>query len=356
MKETMNEEIYKLTAYDYHLPPELIAKYPAEPRDSARLLVMGRESGQLADRIFRDIVDYFQPGDALVINETRVIPARLYGIKEKTGAKVEIFLLNRLENGWEALVRPAKRLPTGTEVTLSGSDGFEAKLRIEEELPFAGGRLVNFLSDLPEDEIIDRCGNIPLPPYMGREAEESDLTDYQTVYARYRGSVAAPTAGLHFTQALLDALEKKGVQIIKIVLQVGIGTFRPVAVDDIRDHEMHYEKYLVTEEAAFRMNETRKAGHRIFAVGTTVVRTLETIYDVEKGCFVAGNDETNKFIYPGYEYHAIDALITNFHLPQSTLLMLVSAFAGREHSLAAYRYAVEQQYRFFSYGDAMLIV
>ncbi len=344
------EDIYQITAYDYELPPELIAKHPAEPRDAARLLVMDRETGALEDRIFRDITGYLTPGDALVINETRVIPARLLGTKARTGAKAEIFLLNRLEQGWEALVRPAKRLPAGTEVMLQDGIG----VLIAEELPFAGGRLVRFLSDLPEDDIIDRCGQIPLPPYMGRQAEERDAADYQTVYARTRGSVAAPTAGLHFTEELLEAIRAKGVQIIRLVLQVGIGTFRPVAETDIRNHKMHYEKYCLDPEAAAALNAVRASGHRVFAVGTTVVRTLETVYDPAKG-YVPGSGETNKFIYPGYTYQAIDGLITNFHLPQSTLLMLVSAFAGREHTLAAYHYAVAEGYRFFSYGDAMLI-
>ncbi len=352
---TQNQaDIYKLTAYDYELPPELIAKHPAEPRDAARLLVMDRQTGALEDKIFRDVIDYLAPGDALVINETRVIPARLLGTKTRTGAKVEIFLLNRLEQGWEALVRPAKRLPAGTEVTLKTADGTEVRALIEQVLPFAGGRLVRFLSDLPEDEIIDRCGQIPLPPYMGRQAEARDAEDYQTVYARTRGSVAAPTAGLHFTEELLAAIQAKGVTVVRLLLQVGIGTFRPVAVEDIRDHEMHYEKYRVTPEAAETLNDIRAAGHRVFAVGTTVVRTLETVYDSEKG-YVPGEGETNKFIYPGYLYQAVDGLITNFPLHQSTLVMLVSAFAGREHTLAAYRYAVSERYRFFSYGDAMLI-
>ncbi len=353
-QEHLTEDIYQLAAYDYDLPTELIAKHPVEPRDAARLLVMDRETGALEDRVFCNIGDYLNPGDALVINETRVIPARLLGYKTQTGAKVEILLLNRLENGWEALVRPAKRLPAGTEVTLTTRNQTPVKVFIEQELPFAGGRLIQFFSDLPEDDIIDQCGEIPLPPYMGRPAEERDLMDYQTVYARCRGSVAAPTAGLHFTEQLLDTLKNQGVQIIKIILQVGIGTFRPVSVPDIRDHQMHYEKYWVEEQAAKKMNAVRAGGHKIVAVGTTVVRTLETIYDPQQG-FVPGNGETNKFIYPGYRYQAIDALITNFHLPQSTLLMLVSAFAGREHTLAAYRHAVEKRYRFFSYGDAMFI-
>jgi S-adenosylmethionine:tRNA ribosyltransferase-isomerase len=329
----------------------LIAQFPVEPRDLARLMVMNRVSGRLEDRIFKDIIDYFEPGDTLVINKTKVIPARLFAHKS-TGAKIEILLLNKQGENWEALVKPARRMPEGSRVFFRDYPGVEIEVVAVFE---NGGRVLHFHNCPDEMAFLDKAGTMPLPPYISREAEEQDKRDYQTVYAQEQGSAAAPTAGLHFTEKLLQDLQNKGVNIAQILLHVGLGTFRPVSCDDIREHQMHYEYFQIDENTADLLNNTRKNGKNIVAVGTTVVRTLETVYNKNHGfCCQAG--QTNKFIYPGYEYGAVDRIITNFHLPGSSLIMLVAAFAGLDLTLQAYRHAVEQEYRFFSYGDAMLIV
>lgn len=345
------KDIYNLKSYEYHLPEELIAKFPAEPRDSSRLLVLDRRTGAVEDRIFRDIIEYLESGDTLVINQTKVIPARLHGYKE-SGAKVEILLLKKQGEFWECLVRPAKRLKPG-HIVFFGED-IPVTAEIVEITETEGGRLIRF-NNCPDDyEFIDKMGEMPLPPYIKRKAEERDKSRYQTVYAREAGSAAAPTAGLHFTERLLDDLKAKGVNIASIVLHVGLGTFRPVACEDIRKHKMHREWYCIDKETADLLNSTRKAGRSIVAVGTTVVRTLETVYNDDYG-FREESGETEKYIYPGYQFKAIDKLITNFHLPGSSLIMLVAAFAGYENTMAAYNHAVAHRYRFFSYGDAMFI-
>ncbi|HBQ87398.1 MAG TPA: tRNA preQ1(34) S-adenosylmethionine ribosyltransferase-isomerase QueA [Syntrophomonas sp.] len=351
-QENDQESLYQLQSYMFDLPSRLIAQYPAEPRDSARMLVVNRETGELQDRVFTNLLDYLEEGDTLVLNDTRVIPARLFARKD-TGARIEVFLLKPGEDGWEALVKPARRMKPGTIIEFENSDQVQA--RVMEELDFAGGRLIKFLNCPDINAFINQSGAMPLPPYINRPAREHDKEDYQTVYARYAGSVAAPTAGLHFTDALLDTIKNKGINIAYVLLHVGLGTFRPVSTDDIRRHEMHYEYYQINEKTADLLNQTRQSGHKIIAVGTTVVRTLETVYNVEHG-FSAMTGQTNKFIYPGYQFKAIDSLITNFHLPGSSLVMLVAALAGFDFTMKAYRYAVENEYRFFSYGDAMLIV
>ena len=343
--------IYDLKSYQFDLPPHLIAQFPVEPRDLARLLVMDRASGKLEDRIFKDIIDYFDPGDTLVINKTKVVPARLF-VYKSTGAKIEILLLNKQGENWEALVKPARRMPKGSRVFFKDYPGVEIEVMSELE---NGGRILRFHNCPDEMAFLDKAGTMPLPPYINRSAEEKDKTDYQTVYAREQGSAAAPTAGLHFTEKLLQDLQQKGVNVAQILLHVGLGTFRPVSSDDIRKHQMHYEYFQIDADTAELLNNTRQKGKNIVAVGTTVVRTLETVYNKNHGfCPQAG--QTNKFIYPGYEYEAVDRIITNFHLPGSSLIMLVAAFAGLDFTLQAYHHAVEEEYRFFSYGDAMLIV
>lgn len=348
----MNDKnIYNLDSYHYDLPSHLIAQFPIVPRDQSRLLLMDRQSGKLADRIFTDIIEYLEAGDSLVLNETRVIPARLLAVKE-SGANVEILLLRRRTDGWEALVKPARRLKAGSKAGF-GTES-QVELEIVQELDFAGGRLVAFRNCHDEQAFIEQMGHMPLPPYINRNDEAGDREQYQTVYARENGSAAAPTAGLHFTRELLERIHAKGVNLATILLHVGMGTFRPVKSQDIREHSMHYEFFRVSEDTAMMLNKTRQEGHKIIAVGTTVVRTLETIYNVQGG-FASGEGETNKFIYPGYKFKAIDGLVSNFHLPGSSLLMLVAALAGIDATMAAYRHAVEEQYRFFSYGDAMFI-
>ena len=336
--------------FDYHLPEELIAQTPMEPRDHSRLLVVHRKDHSLEHRRFYDIVEYLHPGDALVINETRVIPARLLGVKEDTGVPVEVLLLRR-ENAtdWDALVRPGRRLKPGTRCSFG-----EGLLRCEilENVAETGGRRVRFLYEGVFEELLDRLGEMPLPPYIHEKLENPER--YQTVYARQEGSAAAPTAGLHFTPELLDRIRAKGVSIVPVLLHVGLGTFRPVKVEDVESHVMHSEYCQVLPEAAEKLNRIRAAGGRIVCVGTTSVRTLETMAS-EDGTIHPGAGETRIFIYPGVKIRAVDALITNFHLPQSTLLMLVSAFLGREEALRIYEEAVRQKYRFFSFGDAMLI-
>ncbi|MBE5797109.1 MAG: tRNA preQ1(34) S-adenosylmethionine ribosyltransferase-isomerase QueA [Clostridiales bacterium] len=336
--------------FDYHLPEELIAQTPVEPRDHSRLMVVHRGDGTREHKHFYDIIDYLNPGDALVINETKVIPARLLGVKEDTGVPVEILLLRR-ENttDWEALVKPGRRLKPGA-VCVFG-DGL-LRCEVLSSVPEIGGRIVRFMYDGVFEEILDRLGEMPLPPYIHEKLQ--DRTRYQTVYAKNEGSAAAPTAGLHFTPELLEKVKAKGVTIVPVTLHVGLGTFRPVTVEDVDTHVMHSEYYQVTQEAADKLNAIRAAGGRIICVGTTSVRTLETVA-TEDGVVHAGAGDTAIFIYPGKKIKAVDALITNFHLPQSTLLMLVSTFMGRETALDVYREAVEERYRFFSFGDAMFI-
>ena len=348
----MTERGLRTSDYDFDLPPERIAQAPAERRDASRLLVVDRATGTLSHRVFSDLVDYVPAGDALVLNETRVFPARLLG-KRASGAEAEVLLLTPQggeEKLWTALVRPGAKLKPGRTVEISD----ELSVEIVESTP-GGERIVRLHTPLSLTEALDRYGEVPLPPYVQHRATEEDRERYQTVYARERGSVAAPTAGLHFTPELLAALEAKGVRIVRLVLHVGVGTFRPVETDDPAEHRMHSEWYHVPADAAAALNETRAAGGAIWAVGTTVTRTLETVAD-ESGVVHAGEGWTDIFIRPPYRYRAVDHLVTNFHLPRSTLLMLVAAFAGYERMMQAYREAIEEGYRFFSYGDAMLIV
>ena len=335
----------------YDLPQELIAQTPVEPRDSSRLMVIHRDTGMREDKIFRDVIDYLNPGDALVINNTRTIPARLIGHKTGTGGVVEFLLLRRRDyDTWEALVRPGKRLQPGAQCEFG-----EGALRAEivERTSDDGGRLVKFHFDGVFEEILDRLGTMPLPPYIHEKLE--DPQRYNTVYAKTNGSAATPTAGLHFTPELLERIRRKGIDVVPVLLHVGLGTFRPVKVRDVSEHVMHTEYYEVTQDAADRLNAARARGGRIVCTGTTSVRTLETVTG-EDGVVRAGAGYTGIFITPGVPFHATDAMITNFHLPESTLLMLVSAFMGREEALAAYREAVEKKYRFFSFGDACLIL
>ncbi len=343
-------DAHKLASYQFELPEELIAQYPIEPRDYSRLLVVDRSDGHREDRTFRDIIDYLEPGDTLVLNDTRVIPARLLAHKN-TGARVELLLLKKDGDKWEALAKPARRLKPGDTVLFDNS---EVEAEILDELPLAGGRLIKFKNCVDEAAFLEKTGHVPLPPYINRSDEELDISRYQTVYARYSGSSAAPTAGLHFTPELLGRIGERGINITTILLHVGLGTFRPVSCSDIRQHSMHSEYYQMDKNTAGLLNTTRKEGKSIIAVGTTVVRTLETVYN--EGCgFEASQGYTDKFIYPGYEFKTVDKILTNFHLPGSSLIMLAAAFGGMNHILSAYRYAVQERYRFFSYGDAMLI-
>lgn len=340
---------YSTKDYYYDLPKELIAQDPLEDRSSSRLMVLGKKSGEVSHHHFRDILDYLRPGDCLVINNTRVIPARLVGTKKETGAHVEILLLRRKKDDiWETLVKPGKKLRPGAEVTFGDGSLTATILDVVE----GGDRLVQFHYDGIFEEVLDRLGEMPLPPYIKHKLKDRDR--YNTVYAKFDGSAAAPTAGLHFTKELLEEVKEKGVNIAQVTLHVGLGTFRPVKVDDVREHEMHTEWYRVTQETADLINRTKENGGRIIAVGTTSVRTLETVAD-EDGHMKAQEGDTSIFIYPGYKWKVVDGLITNFHLPESTLIMLVSSFAGREHVLAAYKEAVKERYRFFSFGDAMYI-
>ena len=340
----------KTSDFYYDLPKELIAQDPLPDRSSSRLMVLGRYTGSIEHRIFSDITEYLEPGDCLVLNDTKVIPARLIGNKTDTGAQVEVFLLKRKEaNVWETLVRPGKKLRTGALVSFG--DG-SLSCEIREVLP-DGNRLVRFMYEGIFEEILDRLGQMPLPPYITHQLR--DRNRYQTVYARYDGSAAAPTAGLHFTEELLDKIRAKGINTCFVTLHVGLGTFRPVKADIITDHHMHSEWYEITDDAAKKINDTKRAGGRIICVGTTSCRTVESAAD-ENGRVIPGSGETDIFIYPGYEFRILDGLITNFHLPESTLLMLVSALAGRENVLNAYSCAISERYRFFSFGDAMFIV
>ncbi|HEV2146800.1 MAG TPA: tRNA preQ1(34) S-adenosylmethionine ribosyltransferase-isomerase QueA [Longimicrobiaceae bacterium] len=348
----MSHPPLRTSDFDFHLPPEQVAQAPSERRDRSRLLVVDRASGELSHRHFADLAEMVPPGDALVLNETRVFPARLVGRRE-SGAPAEVFLLHPAREDpflWTALVRPGAKLKPGRRVEV----GPELEVEVVESTP-SGERVVRLHTPLPPDEALERYGRVPLPPYVHREAEERDRERYQTVYARERGSVAAPTAGLHFTPELLARLEERGVRIVRLVLHVGVGTFRPVEAEDPAEHAMHSEWYRVSPEAAAAVNETRAAGGKVWAVGTTSVRTLESAAD-EAGTVRAGEGWTSIFIRPPYRFRTVDRLVTNFHLPRSTLLMLVSAFAGHELTMRAYREAVEQGYRFFSYGDAMVLV
>ena len=340
----------KVDLFDFHLPEELIAQTPLLNREESRLMVLDKVTGETEDKVFKDITEYIKPGDCLVLNDTKVLPARLFGIKEDTGAKVEMLLLKQTEDDvWEVLVKPAKRVKKGTTVTFG--DGKLTAVCLDELEQ--GGRIVKFSYDGIFYEVLDELGTMPLPPYIKEQLEEKDR--YQTVYARERGSAAAPTAGLHFTERLLDELKSSGVHIAFITLHVGLGTFRPVSADSVEEHDMHAEYYQMSEGTADLLNSVKKQGGRIITVGTTSTRTLETIAGKHGGEFKAESGWTDIFIYPGYEFKAIDAMITNFHLPKSTLMMLISALAGREHVLSAYKEAVERKYRFFSFGDAMLI-
>ena len=336
--------------YDFHLPEELIAQTPLSDRSSSRLLLVNKEDGELAHRHFTDIINYFQPGDTLVLNDTRVIPARLFGAKEDTGAKAEVLLLKNLgDDRWEALVKPGKKLKTGAVIIFSD----ELRAVIEDEADM-GGRTLRFIYQGIFQEILDRLGTMPLPPYIKETLDDRER--YQTVYAKHEGSAAAPTAGLHFTKELLDQIEAKGVNIAYITLHVGLGTFRPMSVEKVEEHVMHSEYFVMSQETADTINATKEQGGRIIAVGTTSCRTLETVgRQCEGGPLMECSGWTDIFIYPGYKFSVVSALITNFHLPKSTLVMLVSALAGREHILAAYEEAIEQKYRFFSFGDAMFI-
>ena len=340
----------KTSDFFYELPEELIAQDPLEDRTASRLLVLDRKTDKLEHKIFGDVINYLNPGDCLVINNTRVIPARLIGEKEGTGGKVEILLLKRRENDiWESLVKPGKKLRPGARV-IFGDGRLKAEiLEIAEE----GNRLVKFYYEGIFEEILDSLGEMPLPPYITHKLEDKEM--YQTVYAKFDGSAAAPTAGLHFTNELLEKIRQKGIRIASVTLHVGLGTFRPVKVEDVNNHHMHTEWYEVNNEAAEIINETKKNGGRVICVGTTSCRTIESVAD-ENGLMSAKTGETDIFIYPGYKFKVMDGLITNFHLPESTLVMLVSAFAGKERILSAYETAVKERYRFFSFGDAMILL
>ena len=336
--------------FDFDLPEELIAQTPLKDRASSRLLVVNKETGDMEDKHFHDILDELQPGDALVMNNTRVLPARLYGEKPETGGHLEVLLLTNTEGDtWETLIKPAKRAKVGTEIQFG--DG-RLKAVVKEELEH-GGRIIEFKYDGIFLEILESLGEMPLPPYIKERLDDPDR--YQTVYAEENCSAAAPTAGLHFTKELLEEIKAKGVHLVYLTLHVGLGTFRPVSVDNIEEHHMHSEFYRLTEEAAKQLNEVRQAGGRIVAVGTTSIRTLETIGTKFNGEIQADSGWTDIFITPGYQFKVVEAFSTNFHLPKSTLVMLVSAFAGKDLTLAAYQHAIEEKYRFFSFGDAMFI-
>lgn len=339
----------KTADFDYELPQELIAQDPLEQRDSSRLLILDKKTGERTHRIFHDIIDYLHEGDCLVINNTKVIPARLIGEREGTGGKVEVLLLKRkTDNVWETLVKPGKKARPGMRLSFGGG-----LLHAEvQEVVDEGNRLIRFEYEGIFEEILDQLGQMPLPPYITHQLK--DKKRYQTVYAKYEGSAAAPTAGLHFTEELLQQIQEKGVKIARVTLHVGLGTFRPVKVDDVTQHHMHTEFYHVSQEEADIINETKKQGGRVICVGTTSCRTIESAADGQ-GVVQATEGDTDIFIYPGYQFKVLDCLITNFHLPESTLLMLVSALAGKENIMAAYKEAVEMKYRFFSFGDAMFI-
>lgn len=336
--------------YDFELPESLIAQTPLKERSASRLLTLNKETGEMEHHTFTDIIDFLNPGDTLILNDTRVIPARLFGIKEDTGAKAEVLLLHNLgEDRWETLVKPGKKLKKGAVIRF----GEELSATIEEESDM-GGRVIRFSYDGIFQEILDRLGQMPLPPYIKEKLEDKER--YQTVYAKHEGSAAAPTAGLHFTKELLARIQDKGISIGFITLHVGLGTFRPMSVDVVEEHVMHAEYYSLNQETADLINETKKRGGRVIAVGTTSCRTLETVgTQLEGKELTASSGWTDIFMYPGYEFKVVDALITNFHLPKSTLVMLVSALAGLENIMTAYKEAVNQEYRFFNFGDSMFI-
>jgi S-adenosylmethionine:tRNA ribosyltransferase-isomerase len=342
-----NKELGLSTSdYYFDLPEELIAQDPMEKRDECRLLIVDKKTGETEHHKFNEIINYLEPGDCLVLNNTKVIPARLLGEKEGTGAAVEILLLKRKEaDVWETLVKPGKKLRPGARVSFGGGILKAEILDIVDE----GNRLVKFYYDGIWEEVLDRLGEMPLPPYITHKLQDKNM--YQTVYAKYEGSAAAPTAGLHFTEKLLEDIKAKGVDMAFVTLHVGLGTFRPVKVDNVLEHHMHTEWYQVTQEAADKINKAKENGHRVICVGTTSCRTIESAAD-ENGHLEACSGDTSIFIYPGYKFKVLDQLITNFHLPESTLVMLVSALAGREHVLAAYEEAIKERYRFFSFGDA----
>lgn len=338
----------KLEEFDFHLPENLIAQTPLKERTNSRLLAVNKTTGDLTDKHFYDVADYFNPGDVLVLNDTKVLPARLFGIKEETGAKIEMLLLKPLDGGYEVLIRPAKKISIGTRITFG-----EGKLVAECTAKFEEGiHHMKLIYDGILEQVLDELGEMPLPPYIKEKLDDKDR--YQTVFARESGSAAAPTAGLHFTETLLKEIQDKGVEIVYITLHVGLGTFRPVAAETIEDHKMHSEFYMMTADAAEKLNRAKDAGGKIISVGTTSTRTLETIMH-EHGEFKEASGFTDIFIYPGFIYKAVDVLITNFHLPKSSLVMLVSAFSSREHILNAYAHAVDSEYRFFSFGDAMIL-
>ncbi len=339
----------KVSDFNYDLPEKLIAQHPIEKRDESRLMVLNRKNHTIENKVFKDIIDYLNPGDCLVINNTKVIPARIYGKKE-TGANVEFLLLKRIENDtWEVIVRPGRKLLAGTKV-IFGDGILEATI---DKVLENGNREVTFKYEGIFNEILDKIGMMPLPPYIKEKLKEKNR--YQTVYAKHEGSAAAPTAGLHFTPELLEKIKQKGVEIAKVTLHVGIGTFRPVKVENVEDHDMHSEHYYIKKEDADKINNAKKNGKRIISVGTTSCRVLESVAD-ENGFVKMAEGDTNIFIYPGYKFKCIDNLITNFHLPESTLIMLVSTLAGKDFVMKAYRQAVQEEYRFFSFGDAMIIL
>ncbi|HIZ11402.1 MAG TPA: tRNA preQ1(34) S-adenosylmethionine ribosyltransferase-isomerase QueA [Candidatus Eubacterium faecavium] len=340
----------KTSDFYYDLPENLIAQTPVEPRDSSRLMVLHKTSGKIEHKIFKDLADYLEPGDCLVINDTRVIPARIYGVKEETGAVVEFLLLSQKENDvWECLCKPGKRAKTGTRFSFGEGKLLGEVVAIDRD---EGNRFVKFSCDGNIYAVLDEIGSMPLPPYIKEKLEDKER--YQTVYSKELGSAAAPTAGLHFTPDMLEKIRKKGVNIAEITLHVGLGTFRPVKVEDVTKHKMHTEHYIVPQEAVDMINRTKKNKGRVIAVGTTSCRTIESVA-AKNGCICADEDDTSIFIYPGFEFKCMDALITNFHLPESTLIMLVSAFAGYDNIMNAYNTAVKEKYRFFSFGDAMFI-
>lgn len=340
----------KVSDFNYNLPQELIAQVPIKNRDESRLMVLDKKNKTIEHKIFKDIINYLKPGDCLVRNNTKVIPARLYGIKEETGINVEFLLLNRIEGDyWEVMVRPGRRLKEGTKV-IFGNGILQAEIL---EIMNGGNRKVKFTYEGIFNEILDKIGLVPLPPYIHEKLKEKDR--YQTVYAKYEGSAAAPTAGLHFTNELLEEIRQKGIDIANVTLHVGIGTFRPVKEENVEEHAMHTEHFYIKQEDVEKINKAKKEGHRIIAVGTTSCRVLESIAD-ENGYVKPIEADTGIFIYPGYKFKCIDGLITNFHLPESTLIMLVSALAGKDYIMHAYEEAVKEKYRFFSFGDAMAIL
>ena len=344
-------ESMNLHDFYYDLPQELIAQDPLSDRSSSRLMVLDKKTGEIQHKIFKDVIDYLNPGDCLVINDTKVIPARLIGEKVGTGAAIEVLLLTRkqdLKDTWEVLVQPGKKAKIGTQIIFGGGKLIGEIVDIVEE----GNRMIQFTYDGIFEEILDELGQMPLPPYITHRLE--DKNRYQTVYAKHEGSAAAPTAGLHFTKELLERIQEKGIEIARVTLHVGLGTFRPVKTENILEHHMHSEFYMITEESAQKINHAKEAGHRVICVGTTSCRTIESAAD-ENGRLKECSGWTEIFIYPGYQFKILDALITNFHLPESTLIMLVSALAGKEHVMAAYEEAVKERYRFFSFGDAMFI-